>query len=268
MTPRAGMAAVLALALAGGCASTGVAPRVATAPRAESAAPARDGGVAAGVLADARQLVVVTTANYDTTGGELRRYERDAAGGAWRPVGAPVPVVVGRTGLAWDDRFDAPSGTPVKREGDGRAPAGAFALDAVFGFPPASEAGWVRMPYLPLTTGSECVDDVTSSHYNTIVDRATTARVDWNSAEPMRRIDQYRLGVTVAYNAAPPRAGRGSCIFLHIWAGPGTYTAGCTAMAERDLAALVLWMDRARAPRLVQLPAAEYARVRDTWRLP
>jgi D-alanyl-D-alanine dipeptidase len=213
------------------------------------------------------QLVVVTTASWDTTGGTLRRYERATPADAWRAVGAAVPVVVGQHGLAWDDPAGAREIAPPKREGDGRAPAGVFALDTVFGVAPASEATWIRMPYLPVTAGTECVDDVASSHYNTIVDRAAVGRVDWTSAEPMRRIDQYRLGVTVAYNA-PPRAGRGSCIFMHIWAGPDTYTAGCTAMAERDLTALVLWMDRTRRPALVQLPESEYARLRGEWLLP
>ena len=214
------------------------------------------------------QLVLVTTATWDTTAGTLRRFERAATGDAWRPVGAPVSIVVGRTGLAWDDAFVTAPGTPVKREGEGRAPAGVFPLDTVFGFFPAAEAAWVRMPYAPLREGSECVDDVTSAHYNTIVDRSQVARVDWTSAERMRAIGQYALGVTVGYNAAPPRAGRGSCIFLHIWAGPGSYTAGCTAMSEHDLRDLVLWLDRARRPVIVQLPTPEYERVRSMWGLP
>jgi D-alanyl-D-alanine dipeptidase len=200
-------------------------------------------------------------------GGTLQRYERDATGDEWRPVGGRVPVVVGRTGLAWDDRFGGAPGSPIKREGDGRAPAGVFPLSTVFGFESAGSAGWVRAPYLPLAAGTECVDDVASEHYNSIVDRGAVSRVDWTSAERMRQIDQYRLGVVVDYNT-PARTGRGSCIFLHVWAGPDTYTAGCTAMAERDLRDLVLWMDRARRPVLVQLTEAEHARLRDAWRIP
>jgi zinc D-Ala-D-Ala dipeptidase len=142
-----------------------------------------------------------------------------------------------------------------------------FALDRVFGFAPAAQMSWARLPYLPIGAGTECVDDVRSAHYNTIVDRGATSPVDWASAERMRDIGQYRLGVTVAYNT-PPRAGRGSCIFLHIWAGPDTYTAGCTAMAERDLTALAMWLDGARRPVIVQLPEQEYARRRAAWRLP
>lgn len=219
-------------------------------------------------LARALQMVLVTTASWDTTGGRLQRYERGSTNEAWRAVGASVPVVVGRAGLGWDDALAAPPGQPVKREGDGRAPAGVFPLDTVFGFAPAAEAGWVRAPYLSLSPGTDCVDDVASVHYNTVVDRGAVPRVDWTSAEHMRQIGQYELGVIVGYNAAPPRAGRGSCIFLHIWGGPGTSTAGCTAMAEHDLRDLVLWMDRSRQPVLVQLPVAEHARLRERWLIP
>src|SRR4051812_46581665 len=81
------------------------------------------------------QMVLVVTPAWDSTSGTLRRFERDAPRGAWRPVGAPVAIVVGRTGVAWDDRLGtARAGEPVKREGDGRSPAGVFPLDTAFGF--------------------------------------------------------------------------------------------------------------------------------------
>ena len=222
------------------------------------------------VVRDARQLVVVTTPGWDSTSGTLAWYSRDDGTGGWRAERRGVPVVVGRTGLAWGIGFEsyAGAGDPVKHEGDGRSPAGAFPLDTVFGFAGRDIMSWVRLPYVPLDQGSDCVDDVTSTHYNTVVNRQAVPRVDWNSAEHMRAIDQYRLGVIVGYNAAPPRAGRGSCIFLHIWAGPGSTTAGCTAMDAGVLEQLVRWLDRPRRPALVQLTEAEYERLRGGWGLP
>jgi D-alanyl-D-alanine dipeptidase len=214
--------------------------------------------------------VVVVTPGWDSTAGMLRRFERDDVRGGWRPVGAPVAVVVGRTGLAWDGASSlAPAGAIVKQEGDGRSPAGAFPLDTAFGFAPvAASAAWVRLPYAPLLPGSECVDDAASVHYNTVVDRDAVARVDWTSAERMRQVGQYRLGVIVGYNAAPPRKGAGSCIFLHIWAGPRSTTAGCTAFDAVALEELVRWLDPAQRPMMVQLPAAEYGAARAGWGLP
>jgi D-alanyl-D-alanine dipeptidase len=219
-------------------------------------------------LARATQLLVVTTATWDTTGGTLRRYSRDATG-AWRAEGPRVPVVVGRTGLAWGVGVapDA-AGEPAKREGDGKAPAGVFPLAMAFGFAPSAAAVGTRLPYLPLAETTECVDDTASAHYNAIVDRARVPRVDWTSSERMRGIDLYRLGVVVDYNASPPAAGRGSCIFLHVWRGPRSSTAGCTAMAEPALAELVRWLDPARRPALVQLTDGAYARRRAAWGLP
>ncbi len=89
----------------------------------------------------------------------------------------------------------------------------------------------------------------------------------------MRRPDDlYRAGVVVAHNdaigPAGRLAGRGSCIFLHQWGGPGDTTSGCTAMAARPLDALVGWLDAARAPVMVQLTAAAHRSLRRAWRLP
>ena len=220
-------------------------------------------------LGSSQQLVVVTTPDWNTTTGTLRRFERDDAASTWRPVAAAIPVVIGRTGLAWGDESLASSmGQPIKHEGDGRSPAGLFPLDTAFGFAPRNELSWLRLPYAVLQPGSDCVDDEASAYYNTVVDRAAVAKVDWNSAEHMRQISVYRLGVIVGYNANPPKKGRGSCIFLHIWSGPTSTTAGCTALDAGALESLMRWLDRARRPMLVQLPASEYARMMTVWGLP
>ncbi|MDB4892537.1 MAG: putative rane protein [Gemmatimonadetes bacterium] len=220
-------------------------------------------------LGSSQQLVVVTTPDWNITSGTLRRFERDDLQNAWRPVGSAIPVVIGRTGLAWGDEALASSvSQPIKHEGDGRSPAGLFPLDTAFGFAPQGELSWMRLPYAALQPGSDCVDDEASAYYNTVVDRAAVAKIDWNSAEHMRQIAQYRLGVIVGYNANPPKKGRGSCIFLHIWSGPQSTTAGCTALDAGALESLMRWLDRSRRPMLVQLPAGEYARLMSAWGLP
>ena len=220
-------------------------------------------------LADARQLAIVVTPTWNAVTGTLRRFARASATSAWQPVAPAVAVVIGRTGLAWGDPALARGTTdPIKHEGDGRSPAGAFALDTAFGFAARSDVPWIQLPYAALQSGSDCVDDEASAFYNTVVDRATVARVDWNSAEHMRQIAQYRLGVIVGYNAGRPTAGRGSCIFLHIWGGPASTTDGCTALDAGALESLMRWLDGSRRPALVQLPVAEYERLREAWALP
>ena len=220
-------------------------------------------------LTDARQVVIVVTPAWNAVTGPLRRFARASATSAWQPVPPAVAVVIGRTGLAWGDPALARGATdPIKHEGDGRSPAGAFPLDTAFGFAARSDVPWMRLPYAALQSGSDCVDDEASAFYNTVVDRATVARVDWTSAEHMRQVAQYRLGVIVGYNAGRPTAGRGSCIFLHIWGGPASTTAGCTALDAGALESLMRWLDGTRRPALVQLPAAEYDRLREAWGLP
>jgi D-alanyl-D-alanine dipeptidase len=268
MTRAACAVVAIALLLTGACARSGGSAPDAPAPSVPVWVPAASHVV---TDFDGTQLVVVTTPSWDATTGVLRRFARDGFQTPWRQVGALVPVVVGRAGLAWG-LDGAPTSTvldgPRKREGDGRAPAGMFPLDTAFGFDPAAASAWVRLPYAPLAESSECVDDVGSRYYNTVVRRDSVPAVDWTSAERMRSIDQYKLGVIVGYNARPPVAGRGSCIFLHIWAGPDKPTSGCTAMPERDLSELMLWLDRARRPMLAQFPEEEYARARTSLSLP
>ena len=92
------------------------------------------------------------------------------------------------------------------------------------------------------------MDDPASAYYNRVFDADTlSAAMDWRSAESMRRDlapgdDLYRWGLVVRYNDQA-EAGAGSCIFLHVWRGPGSPTAGCTAMAEEDLLAILAWLD-------------------------
>jgi zinc D-Ala-D-Ala dipeptidase len=225
-------------------------------------------------LARAQQLVVVTTPGWDATTGELRRFVRDGIASPWRRVGSAVPIVVGRTGLAWGAGFDRlaaaglPTAGPRKKEGDGRSPAGVYSFGQAFGFAPAASMRWLRLPYLRLTPSTECVDDQRSVHYNAVVDRNAVARVDWRSSERMRQIDVYRLGVIVDYNGAPAIKGRGSCIFFHIWSGPRSTTAGCTALDATELRQLMTWLDPRARPAVVQVPAAIYARMRREWGLP
>lgn len=221
-------------------------------------------------LLEARQLVVVTTPAWDSTTGRLWRFERARIGGRWRPVGASVPIVVGRTGLALGAGFDRlGDDAPHKREGDGRSPAGAFPLTTAFGFAAPREMRWVKLPYTQLTTGIECVDDTTSRFYNAVVDRGRARPVDWTSAERMREVAQYRIGVVVGYNAGAARIpGRGSCIFLHIWGGPRSTTVGCTAFDAGELERVIAWLDPKARPVLVQFPRAQYERLRGSWTLP
>lgn len=220
------------------------------------------------LLGSARQLVLVVTPDWDTVAGELRRFERRTVAGHWRPIGAPTSIVVGKSGTAWDPLVEPVVPGPVKAEGDGRSPAGVFSLGTAFGFAPAPDASWLKLPYLPVTEGIECVDDSSSSVYNQIVNRRAVATPDWASSEKMREVGEaYRWGVVINYNT-PAAAKRGSCIFLHIGGEGGKGTVGCTAMAPTDLRRVMAWLDPAAAPVFVQLPRAAYDSLKGDWGLP
>ena len=218
------------------------------------------------VPASSRQLVLVVTPNDTATSGALLRFERDSGDSPWKPLGSEWPIVVGRTGLASGaglHREPVP-GLPLKKEGDGKSPAGVFALTSAFGF---GEAGaGLRIPYVQLTETLECIDDPSSRHHNRLVDRSKVY-VDWKSSEKMREIGEYEWGVVVAHNSEPIEPGAGSCIFLHAWSAPESATVGCTAMPTERIRELVHWLDPDTKPVLVQLTEEAYNIVRSPWKL-
>lgn len=222
-------------------------------------------------LKSSTELIVVTTSDWNAVDGTLQRYQRPNPKKKWAPVGEPVKVVVGKKGLGWGSGI-LPAGVngpadPVKKEGDAKAPAGVFVLSQAFGYASEEQPGW-KMPYVGLTPSVECVDDTNSKFYNRVVSRESVSP-DWNSSEHMLRSDElYRWGIIVDHNSNPPQAGGGSCIFMHIWRGPGQGTVGCTAMPREHLEAILAWLDPKRTPLLVQLPLLVYQKHKKEWKLP
>jgi D-alanyl-D-alanine dipeptidase len=219
-----------------------------------------------------RQLLVVTSGSWADTAGRMQLYAR--AGAGWQAQGAPVEVVLGRSGLGIGHGLLPPEeadalGGPAKHEGDGRAPAGVFTLGTATGYEKALAVPGARWPYRQATDRLRCVDDEASPFYNQLALAPPEGPPPWRSDEPMRREDDlYRYTVFVDHNVGPAVPGGGSCIFLHLWRGPGSPTAGCTAMAQAPMEALLAALDPGAQPLLVQLPAEVYRRVAATWGLP
>lgn len=217
-----------------------------------------------------RQLVIVLAEDWYSTVACLQRYARETENTPWQPVGRAVSVTLGKNGLAWGlGIYPAELTEPSKREGDGRAPAGIFALTQVFAEPQTAQtlSGVAKLPCLATTAALKCVDDSKSCHYNQIVS-IEQCSVDWVSAEEMLRTDaRYTAGVVVAHNPTNlPDAG--SCIFVHVHEAPGVPTAGCTAAALPDVLAMCAWLDSAANPYLVQMPAAVYREKAPAWGFP
>jgi len=206
----------------------------------------------AGVLQQSRQLLVVTTSDWSASSGRLQRYEKQKQG--WHKVGVPIRVKVGKNGLAWGRGLHRiPRGSKrIKREGDGRAPAGIFRLPYAFG----DKALSLSYPYHRMARRHHCVDDSHSRYYNRIIDSRSVQK-DYSSFEYMKfPSGLYRYGIFVDHN--PQRTpGAGSCIFIHIQKKSGKPTVGCTAMKQPEILSILKWLDPKKQPLLVQAPEKE-----------
>lgn len=207
------------------------------------------------------QLLLIVSDDFNTTQAVLTRYEKQQ--NFFVQVGEKVPVNLGRNGLAWgigEHGFAPKEGEPVKREGDGRAPAGIFRLSKAFGYAPGLDT---KMPYVQADKELICVDDSDSKDYNKILDKNASDQP--KSFEWMRRDDElYKMGLVVEHNSAGKR-GAGSCIFFHIRKSKDAPTAGCSAMREEDLSAIIKWLDPAKEPKVVQIPRSYCSEAKDLY---
>lgn len=245
-------------------------------PPSPSTAAATAGPDETASLRRALQVLVVTAPGWDAPQGTAQRFERSTRSAPFRRVGAALPVWLGRRGLGWRSDAEAaprPSGTamlagPRKQEGDGRSPAGILTLGPMRGYAVAPPAG-SKIPYRQADERDRCVDDAESPYYNQLTRQPANQAAPWKSAESLRLpTDHYKHLVVLNYNTASPRRGAGSCIFLHVAPPPGAPTAGCTALREADLLTLLRWLDPARSPVLLQLPAPVLAAAAAAWAIP
>lgn len=234
----------------------------------------------------AQQLVLVTADDWNASRGQLRRFERvgqDLKPGDlkpkglqpkdWKQIGDATPVMLGRNGSAWGIGLHAARHDgPIKQEGDGRAPAGVFAIGTAFGYAEHANTG---LPYQAMTANDWCIDVPASNYYNKIIDRSVVkAPYLDQSSEPMRRDlhaagdQRYREGFVIEHNVEGAARQGGSCIFAHLWKAPGETTAGCTAMAPEAMDHLLAWLDARKQPVFVLLPKAQYLHLQHDWQLP
>jgi L,D-peptidoglycan transpeptidase YkuD (ErfK/YbiS/YcfS/YnhG family) len=180
---------------------------------------------------DVGQALVVMSHQDESSRAELTAWQRSGKG--WEPALSSTPVVIGRNGFAAQGS---------KQEGDGRTPSGIFRLGPAFGYAPSVETG---LTYRPAAANDFWVDDPQSPQYNQWVTGAPNAK----SFERLKRDDDlYKYGIVVDYNTDPIVAGKGSAIFMHVWRGPDSPTAGCVAMSEDHIRALLKWLDAGKHP--------------------
>jgi len=202
----------------------------------------------AAALKGAKSIFLVTSEDWTKSQGKGQVYRKVHS--SFVKVGSEIPLVLGRSGMAWGiglsdyRKLDG----PVKREGDGKTPAGFFKVTQSFG---VSKKG--DLPFLGVKPDHVCVDDSKSKFYNRIIDKSQEA-VDWGSFEEMA-IPLYKYGIEVAHNFFRPEPLAGSCIFIHLWRGPESSTSGCTAMEEAHIINVLQNLDASSV--IIQMPEFE-----------
>jgi len=221
-----------------------------------------------GVPADCSQLIVAVAPDWNSMRGKMQLFERPR-GGEWNATNAPVPVLLGKNGLAWGSGLAGQEEPGLhKKERDGRAPAGIFAIGKVFGYdaklPPGGD-----YPYHQVTEADVWSDDPRSANYNRHIVIDPKNPPDNYTHEKMRSGDfAYHWLVEIRHNSDPPVPGAGSAIFFHIRRGGNRATTGCTTMAEPELVKLISWLRAGRHPCYVLLSADEYQKKWRAWDLP
>ena len=219
-----------------------------------------------------RQVIVAQAEGWNSNTATLQAYQRASASSPWEPVfRQPVPILLGRSGLAWGRGVFTPprNGIPMKVEKDWRAPAGVFHLGSLFGYAARPPAG-ARWPYVQVGPWDAYVDDPNNPYYNQHV------RVDpkrgvppWFEKQRMRLGDAaYKWMLEIRHNQQPVAKGYGSAIFFHVRRGPTKPSAGCSTMAVENLENLIRWLDPQASPHYVLLPKADYLALRGPWGLP
>ncbi|MBK1671198.1 hypothetical protein CKO28_24655 [Rhodovibrio sodomensis] len=152
----------------------------------------------------------------------------EPGGDGWQlrlPDGTVVPCAVGRGGVG-----------PKRGEGDGITPAGRWPVRRVLYRPDRIAPPETALPVAAIAPDDGwCDDPGDPANYNRPVTRPYPGR-----HETLWRDDRlYDLLVVLGFNDAPPVAGAGSAIFLHVAAPDFAPTQGCVAVAPAALHILV-----------------------------
>lgn len=213
-------------------------------------------------------MIVTIADGWDSATGRLLCFDRTKSG--WKSAfDQPIPVLLGRDGLAWGRglRGQSEEGRH-KREGDRRAPAGVFTIGKIYTYDAKLPAG-ANYPFRTLTEWDAWVDDPNLAQYNRHVVVDPDQVPAWFEKQKMRHGDfAYRWLIEVRHNADPPKPGAGSAIFIHTRRGPARKTAGCTTMSSSDLIRVMRWLRADRQPQYTLLPKAEYRARQKAWGLP
>lgn len=231
--------------------------------------------VSARIPAACTQAVLGIADSWDSSHVTLSLVEKNSAG-QWQRVLGPVRGRLGRAGLVWGLGLHAnPRGATIKKEGDGRSPAGIFAIGGLWTTTPTPVKHHRSMPEVRVGPRDLWVSDTaTPQLYNRYIRLDHPAATPWELREQMRQHDYaHSIKLLICHNTQEtpgrPVLGAGSSIFFHIWRRDGAApTAGCTSMSEPDLRAIIARLNPTRHPVYILLPRSVYTGLRGPWALP
>ena len=217
------------------------------------------------------QIVTVVTSSRADSLGTLRRFER-SGNGEWHAVGAPVPVLLGKNGMAWGRGIHPAQPGEQKREGDEKTPAGLFRLGLILGDaaepPSGTRAPYVRKTERTAWIGHSGLSDGARYNHLYVLPEGTVPPAWWEKEMMKPDTPAHELMVLIEHNYPDSVADAGSAIFFHIQRSPVRRSAGCTVMPREAIEELIAWLDPKKKPLLAELPRPDYQTRRTAWGLP
>ena len=223
---------------------------------------ASDLGVDPNLMADTgggSQLMTVQGSYYGNVHAIFTAWDR-RADGCWVPAtlpGQPAMPYTAEVGLAGDG-----SGANLRdhrSEGDGTTPTGIYDFEStIYGNSTVDpNPAWT---YHHLVCGDWWDESPASAQYNQFVHVGSCSTVspwgDPDSEALWTETSVYQHFAVINYNPPPTSDPIGAAIFLHDDTPLG-YTAGCVALPNAELDAVLAWMAPASAPHMAIGTAAE-----------
>ncbi len=140
-----------------------------------------------------------------------------------------IPCALGRHGV-----------TRCKREGDGKTPAGRFALTGGYWRQDRLPLPGGHLPLRPIKASMGWCDDPADANYNRPLRLPARARHE----ELLRADGLYDVVLVLDHNQRPRVRGHGSAIFFHLTRTGDDPTAGCVAISRADMLRLLPRLSR------------------------
>lgn len=229
----------------------------------------------AAVPTNCTQAIIGIADGWNSSQVTLSVVEKNSKG-EWVRVLGPYQGRLGRNGLIWGLGLHSNArGASIKKEGDGRSPAGVFDIGGLWVTHKTPVKHHSSIPYVKVGPNDLWITNTNDArYYNRHVRLDHPAKTEWELKEQMRQTDYpHSIKMLICHNTPERKGGvqvgRGSSIFFHIWRNEGkSPTAGCTSMEEKNLRTIIARLNPLRHPVYILLPRAEYAALRKSWRLP